>query len=552
MKKYVVNSDLFYNFILITAGVIIPIILALKFQALTHPFNDDWGFKSIVFNFHKHGTMELNGWESMTFVGQVFLALPFIDICGSSSWVPNLVSIILAVIGIVALYQISRKFLSKYWSFFSVMIFISFIGVMPSSVSFMTDIPCIATAMISLWLGLKSIETNSKNPNIWLIGSGLFGFLSFSIREFGLIPFLAIVTIHLVVKKLNRTLLIIETILIGGVSIYLYIYDTKLTGYPITPYSITTNNFWVLLSIFFSFSFFFIPVLIVSVSRLWKLRNQPHYFSGFFVSFLLGILLFNKYPENFFIGNYFSNYGIGDNGLNTGIRHPLFSHLLLYPFAASAIFSGSVIMAFCFNATHKAFKQSRREINVSVFEYGALRSVLLLSFVLSICSLLVHGILFGFMFDRFFWPALFFATILFLSGDLNKKSNQDLCEKQSNIPSLFVLIINYLIAALFMINIFSYDQGRWNAGLRIHNAGVANSEIDAGFEWVGLYSGGAVLKSISRGGYSWYSSHFTGPKLHAVVSDSKLDYPGIALIGVTQYQLYGFFGSVPLYLYEIH
>jgi hypothetical protein len=144
----------------------------------------------------------------------------------------------------------------------------------------MTDIPCIATAMISLWLGLKSIETNSKNPNIWLIGSGLFGFLSFSIREFGLIPFLAIVTIHLVVKKLNRTLLIIETILIGGVSIYLYIYDTKLTGYPITPYSITTHNFWVLLSIFFSFSFFFIPVLIVSVSRLWKLRNQPHIYLG--------------------------------------------------------------------------------------------------------------------------------------------------------------------------------------------------------------------------------------------------------------------------------
>jgi hypothetical protein len=148
-----------------------------------------------------------------------------------------------------------------------------------------------------------------------------------------------------------------------------------------------------------------------------EVEEPTTYLSGFFVSFLLGIFLFNKYPENFFIGNYFSNYGIGDNGLNTGIRHPLFSHLLLYPFAASAIFSGSVIMAFCFNATHKAFKQSRREINVSVFEYGALRSVLLLSFVLSICSLLVHGILFGFIFDRFFWPALFFATILFLSGE---------------------------------------------------------------------------------------------------------------------------------------
>jgi hypothetical protein len=73
---------------LVLAGVALPVALAMTTHAISVPRDDDWAYRRVLFDFALSGHYSLVGWGTMTLVGQILWALPFVLVLGAHQWVP--------------------------------------------------------------------------------------------------------------------------------------------------------------------------------------------------------------------------------------------------------------------------------------------------------------------------------------------------------------------------------------------------------------------------------------------------------------------------------
>jgi hypothetical protein len=96
------------------------------------------------------------------------------------------------------------------------------------------------------------------------------------------------------------------------------------------------------------------------------------------------------------------------------------------------------------------------------------------------------------------------------------------------------------LAVVYLANLSSGQVARWHAGERLVAAGYPASDVDAGWEWVGLHHPGPVdsgdkAHSRWRGPRS-YGSTFTRAGNCGIVANHPLQRPGVRLIGRESYR----------------
>jgi 4-amino-4-deoxy-L-arabinose transferase-like glycosyltransferase len=172
-------------------GGLVPLALAQHFGALGIPRNDDWSYARSAFLFADHGTITGNGWASMNLVGQLAVSTPVVLVFGHRITALQVEVTILGVLGLVAVFDLAKRVISPRRALFVALM----VAVGPMwaslSVSFMTDVPAFALAMVSLAVGSRALRDDDLDGRLYAV-SLLAGFAAFTVREYALVAPVAV------------------------------------------------------------------------------------------------------------------------------------------------------------------------------------------------------------------------------------------------------------------------------------------------------------------------------------------------------------------------
>jgi hypothetical protein len=160
------------------------LLIAAKHGALGVPRNDDWAYIRILTHLADIGEFRLDGWVQTMFIGQALLSLPVIALFGERLLPLQLLVAVFAAVGLWATYAVIRPWLSRGWTLLAV----GCVAVGPIygivSVSYMSDVPSYALQMLTLLAGMRAMRSAPVHLG-WLGAAFALGFVSFSIREYG-------------------------------------------------------------------------------------------------------------------------------------------------------------------------------------------------------------------------------------------------------------------------------------------------------------------------------------------------------------------------------
>jgi hypothetical protein len=160
------------------------LLIAAKHGALGVSRNDDWAYVRILTHFADTGEFRLDGWVQTMFIGQALLSLPLVALFGEQFLPLQLLVAVFAAVGLWATYAVIRPWLSRRWTLLAVgcLALGPIYGIV--SVSYMSDVPSYALQMLTLLVGIRAMRSAPVHLG-WLAAAFALGFVSFSIREYG-------------------------------------------------------------------------------------------------------------------------------------------------------------------------------------------------------------------------------------------------------------------------------------------------------------------------------------------------------------------------------
>ena len=178
----------------IAALLIVAAIAALTAAhgALGIPRNDDWSYLRVALDLAETGQVQLTGWVQMFFIGQAVLAQPVITLTAGSTAALQIFVGALAVASLVLAYDLARRILPPALAALAVLPLA--LGPMFGSLalSFMTDIPALFLTLITLSFGAATLNANGRRRSILLACAAASGVFAFTIREYGLLAWIAV------------------------------------------------------------------------------------------------------------------------------------------------------------------------------------------------------------------------------------------------------------------------------------------------------------------------------------------------------------------------
>jgi len=574
---------------IVLAGVVAPALLALATHSLGIPRDDDWAFRRVLFGFTRTGRYSLVGWGSMTLVGQVLWATPFVLAFGAQPWVPSLATQVLAAGGLASCYLVARYLLSRPRAVACTLLVVSLPGFALSTSSFMTDVPAMSTEMVCLLLGALALRSTGRAQLAWLGASMAAGVLSFSIREFSLAaPLAVLVTLAWCDRRLIRPCAIAGA-LATAACLAVYLWSASLPGAQ--PKALVLPGVLALETLggaYFTLSFMVLPVLPWAVAR-WELWRRPVAFVAAGALLAAGaVLVHSHHPV--FIGNYLDEQGAGGERVLEGTRPELFPPVLWEAFRALALSAGAVLAAVLAGATSAATARTgliaRRgviarngraptpiglqppEPGLEACRSGGHSTVaqrrLVLAFTwVSVALLAGYALVAKAAFwDRYLWPVAFGVAVLALTSPSElgpapqAKPPVGSTGQAVGVAAGFGIgTLLALVAVAISLNSDAYDAARWSAGKDLVAAGYPAEDVDAGFDWVGAHEAVSAHPGRAVAGTptyeTWYDKMFPGFRDCALVSSSPLPRPSLKLYKVVTYNELALAGTEHLFLYEV-
>ena len=571
---------------LLLVGVMAPVLLALSTHSLGIARNDDWAYRRGLWEFVRTGRYSLVGWGSMTLVGQVLWAAPFVLLFGAQPWVPSLAVALLAAAGLVAAYLVARTLLGRPAAAACVLLTSTFPGFALSTADFMTDVPAFSAETVCLLFGALALRSSGRRQSLWLTSSMAVGLFGFSIREFDLAAPLAVL-VALAWSDRRR----LRTSLLGALGFLaacgaVYLWSAGLPGTQPKTLSLPTATSWeVLAGAYFTFSFTVSPALPGALRRWQVWRSWPALVAAALALALAALLVTGHHP--IFIGNYLDQQGAGGDRVLAGTRPELFPAPVWEVLRAVAL-AGGIASAAVLGAMGAGLAQAwRGSLWLQPQLLGVERRLIVLFTWANVAVLAGYGLLFRTTFwDRYLWPVAFGALVLMLSRPLGRPTTvvvsgasvappahsirvagagSRLTATTRTVPLVtravfgFVAIVSVLVvgttAAAVTLNSDSYDAARWTAGRDLVKVGYRATTVDAGFDWVGSHTTALAKPGRIAAGApayeEWYDQMFPGFRECALVSASRLLWPSLRLIHTVSYDEVGFAVPERLYLYAV-
>lgn len=456
--------------------LILLVIIQILAYAFVNPrgnfsINDDWFYAREVNNFN-FVNYEVDSLVTPSLIGQVWYAKVITKTFGFSLEILRFTTIILSILLIIAFYLLLTELkVKRELSFFlSLLLFFNPLFFY-LSVSFMTDIPALAFVVFALLFFAKYI--NRQKWGYFILAS-LYLIYAIIIRQSYLfllpLSFIFIYDKNKISKK-SLVYYFFSLLLLFGLYYFLKLkhwwpsHDIDLHRFEnIKVHFIHIKE--QIFSIWQYLGFFFLPI---SLAYLFQKEMRYKLLKFSLIISSLAFISWRCFMQNKlfpYFGNIISIYGLGPrdpNGVLSGSPIQIISLNERIILTLLVALSAGIILAIVIDVVCGYLSQKVDERKMILF--------VLLSAISQV------AVVFAFLsFDRYYLPIFLFLLIV-VGISLNKL-------KISFINIIFLLIIGFFVLTLTRLSLNEYRL-KWQVANGLKNSGIAISDIDAGYEWLG-------------------------------------------------------------------
>jgi 4-amino-4-deoxy-L-arabinose transferase-like glycosyltransferase len=549
---------------LIGLGVILPVTLSAAAGSLSIPHNDDAAYRRIALHLFETGRLQLNGWGSMSLIGQLAFVQPFLWVTGAAAWAFSAATIALAMVAIVAAYALARLLVPPKRAAVALLVTLTFPGFLLNATTFMTDIPAFAAEMVCLLLGSVALGRSGTAHWRWLVASLVAGCFAFSIREFALAAPGAVVLAALASNRQPRIWHVVAGAVVISVAAGMHLFTAGLPGQWSAQVSPSPGAIGRIDQALATVAVAVSPALVVALStwrRQWRLTDMA-------VGALVGAYVFGDAVSRLvseqawprmLVGNLLEPNGALGSVVGAGVRPVLLPPPLWDALNAVALIAGLALFAAGVGAVGSTLRSRLVHRTTHLGMIGSPAGVLAIFVALYGTTLVVYGLLFW-TFDRYLLPIVLPLAVLLLRRPAASKGAEAEIMRPaiSRFGTAFagVLLLGLAgVSVALLLNGVAYDTARWRMGEVAVARGIPADRVDAGLEWVSnTASGLATPYVVGPNTQMWYVAWWPSVRLCAMVSSSPLDLPGFHLeaADIEAYRLLLFMGpEEPLYLYRV-
>lgn len=506
--------------VLLAIGFLLPLVVAQRAHALGVPRSDDWSYLVTLFRWIDTGRLEFNGWVSMTLVGQLVLTAPVVAIVGRSVWAVQVWSACIGAIGLVGLVALGRQVLPfgrGAW-FVGVTVACSPLWA-PLATTYMTDVPAFGAQMIAL--ALAGVAFRRRPTSIgWLRAAVAVGFVGVSIRQYGLIPEVAILAgaFWLAVStqdaRLRRAVLVMGALVAVSTAVLLGWWSTIPDPLGLSPQVPTPSSAVAVVRAALGFlrlaGLLLFPLILVAGPR--RLVRRAMGVSAIWTASLaalaaLGMALsYYTLQKTPFVGNYLDRAGVLANDVITGFRLDVVPTALFDALVVVGIVGGVFLVTAMIPTAHDAFIRFRSHDFAVRDPLVATLSIAVIGFAAAYGAAVFTDLP---IFDRYALPVfplvgLLLVRAAFVSlhaeaeslGSAPVDSGTRSWKLRSAAPVAALLALG-IVGLAFATDSASFDAARHEVATRAVRHGFGALQVDGGFEWVAYHRRHGPLQGYS-------------------------------------------------------
>jgi len=525
---------------LLLFGLGIPLGLALAAGAIGLPSNDDWVYMRAASTLYREGQVDVPG-HSAAFVGQLALVQPFLWLSRGEPWGFHAFGLAMTAIGIASTYFLARRFVGIGSAAFVVLLVLVFPGFARESVSFMTDVPAFALAMLCLLLGTRWLQGDGGPAT--LVASVAVGLLAVSIREFTVAAPVTILVAGLIRSRGRERLWLVALsgiLAVGVVGVLRFAGSVSGHGGPTSLRPLGLVDLGP--------AFATVAAVILPATVLY-LAPRVRAFSPGLILVAAALACFVILdPDGPLLGNLWTPAGLGADQLLAGSRDLVIGPAAWQFSRQLALFAAilAAVVGLSWGQRRMAGVTSASKATALVRRIGTSREAPLIIFLLAYGGeLALYGFVGG-LFDRYLYPMIPVAAILLL-----RRASRPFASGRSHAIAHGAFAWLALSAFVIAANSFAYDEARHREGEAAVAMGYDPQTVDAGYEWVGSHGTG-TQQFFDPTGINWWEDIWTSFRPCAVLSNSPVEIDGYRLIRVnpSAYKQYLLFGpDQGLYLY---
>ncbi len=487
--------------LLVIVGAGLPLLVASLAGALNIPRSDDWSYLLTLFRWVDHGRLGFNNWVSMTLVGQLVLTVPIVAIFGRSIAAVHVYAAIIGTVGLVAIVALGNQTRASRRGALLVALSIA-LGPMwaPLAATYMTDVPAFAIQMLSLAFAVNAL----RRDRVSLRGLGLalgFGFVAVSIRQYEVIPLIAVSVVALWRTtqdgdrhRVRIVIGMIAAVMLATAALFVWFagLPDALSLSPDPQSSGLIANLTVQSAGFVRLTgLLLVPVVVwggpvTVVRRAWASSHVVTGGTAVAVSAWMAVT-YVRNPATPFVGNYLDRHGVLAEDVLTGRRLPV---IPAWTFDILALV-GSVAAVVLLLAAVPFTMTIRRRI--------ADRDVHLTDPTTAILALTVLGFSGAYsiaiatklpIFDRYALPVVPLVGLLYLgAARCPVPETVTVATRRSarTVSSVIACAALAVIGLAFSTDSASFDAARWRIDTRVTQLGYSPLAIYGGFEWVSYH-----------------------------------------------------------------
>jgi Dolichyl-phosphate-mannose-protein mannosyltransferase len=540
---------------LLSLGVVIPVALGYIAGSLEVPRNDDWVYRRIALELAQTGVLTLHNVTAMM-VGHILAVQPLFWLSGLRLLAFSEAGIVYAVAAVLSTYVLARQFLAPRRATIATLLLLIFPGYLAYATSFMTDVPALACQMTCLAFGVVALGRKPISGR-WLLAAAMVGCVGFSFREFAIAAPASVMVGAILAEPRRLRHWILAGAVISSCAL-LFFLKAALPGQDLRSGSdggAISQSIYALSSV----ALVLLPVALIGAYRWRHEWKRIDVAIGAELGFLVVVIrVIQAYGGGaippVIMGDLASQWGVPVPGIAIGSRPVLFTQGVWAFIGVVALVATVVVLAIG-TGIAGAYLRQCRSVNGLIQRLRSPLGLLVLFTSAIVVGLTFYGLRFP-LFDRYYWPLVPAAAILFLYRPRRSRSVIDTTRIRNSvgqaIPLAAILSLLSVVSMIFMLNSLAFDAARWRAGERLVELGVAPEEVDAGYEWVGFFQPVLPAARDFVATQTLYQDLWPGRRECGIVSSSKEGLPGSGLVGTEAYSLFLVMGpEETLYLYRL-
>jgi hypothetical protein len=478
-------------------GIAIPVAIASHYGAMGIPRSDDWSYLLTMYRWIEDGKLTFNGWVSMTLMGQVLLAAPIALATGRNITLVQLFTATLGLVGLLGVVWIGRQVVRPAWWAVFVAATIA-AGPLwgPLAPTFMTDVPAFAFQMLSLSAAIVAFRTRPLSLK-WLAIAVALGFVGVSIRQYAVIPVVAILLVAAGVLLATRDWRRLRAVGVIGAIFFLAtvvllawwsgLPDSKSLA-PSVPDAHLVSALLIKDAGFLRLTgLLLLPVVVLAgpvliARRAWEAsRELTAVLTGGMAVWL--VVMYARVPRTPFVGNYVAREGVLSTDVLSGNRpdvipRSLFDLLVVLGSAAGIL----VVLAAVPFLTDLPRRWRERDFTPSD-PAAALLGWVIAGFATAYSLAIVTGLP---VYDRYALPVLPLVALLVLRATKHDVRTEATLRPR-RIGAGIAIALMFVLGIAYTTDSASFDGARWKVSELATEAGYKPLQVGGGFEWLSYH-----------------------------------------------------------------